>query len=69
MSNELKRGFTGKQVEYKGVVIGEFISGYAYARNGNAHNPTPERSWVVFGEFFTLLRKAKAAVDEFRSEK
>lgn len=27
--------------------IEKIIVGYAYARNGNAHNPTPKIEWVV----------------------
>jgi len=27
--------------------ITKWITGYAYARNGNAHNPTPRVRWMV----------------------
>ena len=62
------RGFTGRVVTYREVAIREFIAGYAYPRNGNVHNPTPDRRWVVGRESFTYLRQAKAAIDEDRAE-
>lgn len=63
------RGYTGKIVRYNGAEIREFIIGYAYPRNGNTHNPTPERCWHIFvNGIYTdrtnLLREARAAIDE-----
>ena len=63
------RGFTGRVKVYKTATIREFISGYAYPRNGNTHNPTPERVWVVTladgtrAGMFPLVRIAKEVID------
>lgn len=66
---DMIRGFTGKTINHRGVKIEQFVEGYAYPRNGNTHNPTAQVAWVVAGEFFTLLRKAKAAIDEAKEER
>lgn len=71
--NALVRGYTGKVVNYKNAVIREFITTYAYGRNGNAHNPTPQRIWNVFvaGKLVDtcrLLRIAKTAVDALETK-
>lgn len=67
-------GYTGKQIDYKGVSIFERIVHYAYARNGNAHNPTAYKAWDIFrfGEpgngaphlSCRTLRAAKDIIDE-----
>jgi len=41
-------GYTGKCVHHLDVPIYERIVHYAYARNGNAHNPTPYKAWDIF---------------------
>jgi hypothetical protein len=63
------RGYTGKVVNYKGAVIREFVVGFAYPRNGNVHNATPERKWHVFmggklADTVPLLRTAKEIVND-----
>lgn len=30
------------------IIIRKCITGYAYARNGNAHNPTPRVRWYAY---------------------
>jgi hypothetical protein len=65
----LATGFTGKVIAYKGAEIREFVSGFAYARNGNTHNPTPLRTWVVFVngkqiDQCRLLRTARSVVND-----
>jgi hypothetical protein len=41
-------GYTGKVVWHHGIGIYERIVHYAYARNGNAHNPTAYKAWDIF---------------------
>lgn len=36
-----------KRAQAAGMSIEKFISGSAYARNGNAHNPTPRVQWIL----------------------
>ena len=31
-----------------GYDVHKWTTGYAYGRNGNAHNPTPRVCWVVY---------------------
>lgn len=37
----------GAAARAMGITIEKKISGYAYPRNGNAHNPTPRYRWEV----------------------
>jgi len=60
-------GYTGRIIAAPGGEIRERIYQIAYARNGNAHNPTQYKQWDLFvgGEFvgaFRTLRAAKAAI-------
>lgn len=69
---------TGKATEHDvtpayladaGVKIIRHIHSYAYARNGNAHNPTPNYKWRVYlngkleTEEYTSARAKIAALD------
>lgn len=38
---------TTVMIEGRTVVLAKFISGFAYARSGNAHNPTPRTYWTA----------------------
>ena len=57
--------------QYRGLTIETTVVGYAYARNGNAHNPTPHKKWFVrdaAGKWITWsdsLKGAKASVDDY----
>ena len=59
---ERKTGMT-KTVVYRGYEIERWVVGYAYARNGNLHNPTPRVEWLVDKVPSRSLRAAKALVD------
>lgn len=78
MANDLRAtfgiGYTGKKHVHKGIAIFERIVHYAYARNGNAHNPTPYIAWDIFtvgdsengAPFMSCrtLKEAKEIIDE-----
>lgn len=70
---KLLAGCTGVvgAVHYRGHVIEQRVTGYAYPRNGNAHNPTPRIVWCVrdqdgrlVGSFIPTKRDAKNYVNE-----
>ena len=68
LQRKLERDNTPLVRVYKGVVIERRCEGHAYARNGNAHNPTAyyyylvklEGGWLRYG----TLTRAKARVDQ-----
>lgn len=51
-----------------GYRIERVVSGFAYARNGNAHNPTPTYRWEVFfeGELVGTSYSEKSALDTIK---
>jgi hypothetical protein len=48
-----------------GYEVNRLVSGYAYARNGNTHNPTPRYTWQVMfkGRQIGMVYRASHAVD------
>jgi hypothetical protein len=63
-------GLTGRVIVRNGCQIREVIVRIAYARNGNTHNPTKEKEWLVYSPSGTYidravrLRDAKVIADE-----
>lgn len=48
-----------------GIIIERKISGYAYPRNGNAHNPTPKYRYeaVLNGKLIDTSYRARGAIE------
>ncbi len=62
-------GYTGKTLTVGRFIIHERIQEIAYARNGNAHNPTAYKVWDIFEDGKRILscgtlREAKKAAKE-----
>ena len=55
---------TTRTVTYRGYEITRKITGYAYAKSGNAWNPTPRIIWISpDGVATSTLRAAKEYID------
>lgn len=52
-----------KQAQEAGLSVSKRITGYAYARNGNTHNPTPRVRWELRNKEGQLLDTASTLSD------
>jgi hypothetical protein len=55
----LKIGDVAKTCDYKGVLIEKVVGRVAYARSGNAHNPTTEYYYIAKRNGKILSRASK----------
>lgn len=52
-----------RQAKAAGLTVEKSISGYAYARNGNSHNPSPRVLWLLKNREGKLLDQAYRLTD------